>query len=605
MAELAPGAVFGEFRVEGLIAHGGMGIVYKARQERLGRLVALKVIAPHLALDEGFRERFRREAQMAAAIDHPNVLPIYAAGEIDDQPYLAMRYVEGTDLRAVIDRDAPLELGRVIDLLAQVAGALDAAHARGLIHRDVKPANILIDQGVPGREVVYLTDFGLTRGRTDTRLTQTGTWVGTVDYMAPEQFESRQADAGVDKYSLACVMYEALTGVRPFERDSDVQVMFAHIRDDPPAATQVRADLPAGVDDVMRTGMAKAPEDRFATCGALVDALRSTVSSGAPEAPAATAPAVPAVESTLTGPTPDTSEPVGAPLSGPSGTQVGPRTVVDGDSPSGGGVSPEPGGGGRKPWPTRKLVGVVGGAAALVVGVVAAAALTGGDDPTAGTTSIASTAVTTEATATTETATTDTTETTIADPDGFPPTTAEGVLAFATQPATGVVTYRVTGAGQRGTMRIAIDATRLGVLFRTGGTEVRLHTESGDTRWVCAKTRNQPLTCLNAQRLDADTRKGFEDTVGAFNKFLTNEGLQASFGPIVATGAEVYADREADREVACLEKRIGDELARLCTTQGGLVTNISVVASGQTFTFVATSLRRVTEADFLPPARLQ
>jgi serine/threonine protein kinase len=204
--DLPPGANFADFTIEGVLGRGGMGVVYRARQERLSRLVALKVIAPHLAHDVGFRERFRREAAMAAAIDHPSILPIYEAGEFAEQPFIVMRHVDGTDLKTLIERKGRLEPRRAVEVIADIAGALDAAHRRGLVHRDVKPANILIgDEG--DDEVVYLTDFGLTKGRGDERLTQTGKWVGTVDYMAPEQIEGKDIDGRADEYALAATAY--------------------------------------------------------------------------------------------------------------------------------------------------------------------------------------------------------------------------------------------------------------------------------------------------------------------------------------------------------------------------------------------------------------
>src|ERR671934_63624 len=217
-AELPVGSEFAGYRIEEVAARGGMGVVYRATQLRLGRTVALKLVTPTLARDESFRERFRREWMVAASIDHPNVIPVYEAGEEGDALFIAMRWVEGTDLRELIDSGA-LDPARAIHLVAQVASALDAAHARDLIHRDVKPANVL----VTAEDHVYLTDFGLTKHASSiSGLTRTGQWVGTVDYTAPEQIEGAPVTARTDVYSLGCVLFEALTGQTPYKRENDL-----------------------------------------------------------------------------------------------------------------------------------------------------------------------------------------------------------------------------------------------------------------------------------------------------------------------------------------------------------------------------------------------
>ena len=198
-----------------------MGIVYRARQQRPDRLVALKVIAPELAGDDAFRARFERESQLAASIEHPNVIPIYAAEDEGGVLYIAMRYVEGTDLGELVRGYGGLAPARAVRLIAQVAGALDAAHRAGLVHRDVKPANVLVAHPGPD-ESAYLTDFGLTRSvRSQSGMTRAGMVVGTYDYMAPEQFKGTGVDARTDVYALGCVLYESLTGVLPFPRDTD------------------------------------------------------------------------------------------------------------------------------------------------------------------------------------------------------------------------------------------------------------------------------------------------------------------------------------------------------------------------------------------------
>ncbi len=218
MAALSPGDVFGGYRIEAVAGRGGMGVVYRAVQLDLGRPVALKLIAADRAADPDFRERFQRESRMAAAIDHPNVVPVHGAGEEDGQLYLAMRYVRGTDLHALIKREGPLAPERAAAIVAQVASALDAAHAAGLVHRDVKPANVLLG-GSEREEHAYLSDFGLTRLlASETQLTETGQWMGTIDFSAPEQLSAHRIDARADVYSLGCVLHAALVGTPPFPR---------------------------------------------------------------------------------------------------------------------------------------------------------------------------------------------------------------------------------------------------------------------------------------------------------------------------------------------------------------------------------------------------
>jgi predicted Ser/Thr protein kinase len=273
------GTDLGPYRIEAVIGRGGMGVVYLAEERRLKRRVALKILPPGLADDADYRARFERESQMAAAIDDPNILPIYEAGEIDGVLFIAMRYVEGTDLEARL-RDGPLEPRQVVHLLGQVASALDAAHIRGLVHRDVKPGNVLIAAGHGDErgEHAYLTDFGLTKLRTqDTSLTRVGTIMGTLDTMAPEQLEGRDIDGAADQYALAAIAFRALTGKQPFERDSEAALITAILRDPPPSAFGARPDLPAAVDPVLARGMAKRPADRFANCAALVAELRSAL----------------------------------------------------------------------------------------------------------------------------------------------------------------------------------------------------------------------------------------------------------------------------------------------------------------------------------------
>jgi serine/threonine-protein kinase len=257
------------YRLEQIIGRGGMGIVYLAEQVHLGRKVALKVLPPKLAGDRVFRERFMRESRIAASLDHPNVIPIYDAGEGGGHLYIAMRHVEGPDLGRVLEREGHLSAGATLFILEQVAGALDAAHRRNLIHRDVKPANVLVDEEA---ERVYLTDFGVAKDRAGVGLTKTGFFVGTVAYAAPEQIEGGSLDGRADVYALGCLFYECLTGSPPFERDEEVAVMHAHLLDPPPLVTSRRPSLPQQLDHVVARAMAKSPEDRYATCSELVTA---------------------------------------------------------------------------------------------------------------------------------------------------------------------------------------------------------------------------------------------------------------------------------------------------------------------------------------------
>jgi serine/threonine-protein kinase len=265
MPDLLPGAEIAGCRIEAVAGRGGMGIVYRATQLSLGRPVAVKLIAPDRAGDPGFRERFERESRIAAAIDHPNVIPVYAAGEEGGHLYLVMRYVKGTDLQGLLAREHRLRPDQVAAIALQVGAALDAAHAVGLVHRDVKPANVLL-----GGEHAYLADFGLSQiVGSETRLTSTGQWIGTVDFMAPEQFSGDPVDARADSYALGCVLYTALTGATPYPRGTVPATMLAHMHDDPPRPTQVAPGVPTGFDRVIARALAKDPADRYLSAGDL------------------------------------------------------------------------------------------------------------------------------------------------------------------------------------------------------------------------------------------------------------------------------------------------------------------------------------------------
>ena len=268
MTELDTDPVIVGYRIEGLAGQGGMGIVYRATQLALGRPVALKLISPKLAADPLFRERFQRESRLAASIDHPNVIPVYEAGEANGSLFISMRWVEGYDLETLIRRGGGVEPERAARIVSQVAAALDAAHGRGLVHRDVKPANVLI---VGDRaDHVYLTDFGLVKRMSASgQLTKSGQLLGTIDYIAPEQIQGKGNDARTDVYSLGCVLFRCLTGRVPFDTDNEVAKIYAHLNEPPPKPSDVVQGLPFAVDEVVARAMAKEPEQRYASAGDL------------------------------------------------------------------------------------------------------------------------------------------------------------------------------------------------------------------------------------------------------------------------------------------------------------------------------------------------
>ena len=266
MPELHQGALLAGCRIEGVIARGGMGVVYRAVQLDLQRPVALKVITADRAGDPEFRERFTRESRMAAAIDHPNVVPVYAAGEDRGALYIVMRFVPGRDLHALIKDDGPLPAPRAAAIVAQVAAALDVAHAAGLVHRDVKPANVLLAAG--SGDHAYLSDFGLTRTLDPLEpLTDSGSWIGTVDFASPEQLAGERVDSRSDVYSLGCVLYAALTGVPPFPRETVPATLLAHLRDPVPRPSATGADQ--FFDRIVARALAKEPDDRYPSAGDL------------------------------------------------------------------------------------------------------------------------------------------------------------------------------------------------------------------------------------------------------------------------------------------------------------------------------------------------
>jgi serine/threonine-protein kinase len=270
--------------LEEQVGAGGMAVVYRGRDEVLGRLVAVKVLSPKLAADQDFRARFLRESRAIAAVDEPHVLPVYVAGDAGGVLYIATRFVAGGDLATVLQAgNGPLAPERVASLVEQVSAALDAAHAIGLVHRDVKPANVLIESMTGRAEHAYLSDFGLTKASSGaTGLTATGMFMGTPDYCAPEQILGGQVDGRADQYALACVAFNLLTGAVPFQRGDTLATLFAHVKDPVPAATAIRHDLPYPVDAVLARGMAKEPGQRYASCGEFAAALRGALVAAAP-----------------------------------------------------------------------------------------------------------------------------------------------------------------------------------------------------------------------------------------------------------------------------------------------------------------------------------
>jgi hypothetical protein len=283
--ELSDGDEFAGYRVERRLGRGGMGILYLAVEPGLERRVALKLIAPEAASDEVFARRFAEESRIAASIEHPNVVPIYAAGEEAGVPYIAMRYVAGADLARRLVREGRLLPQVAVDLIAQIGNGLDAIHAAGLIHRDVKPANVLLS-GDDGGDHAYITDFGVARNVvTESGLTQTGRFVGTLDYVAPEQISGGTIDARVDVYALGCLLFKLLTGEVPFPKEGDAARLFAHLNDPPPAPSLYVPELSMALDDVVIRAMSKGPDDRYPSAGDLGRAAQASLRGKRPAAP--------------------------------------------------------------------------------------------------------------------------------------------------------------------------------------------------------------------------------------------------------------------------------------------------------------------------------
>ena len=277
VAAVRSGGQIAGYRVEAEIGYGGMATVYRALDVKLGRRVALKILAPRLAEDDSFRRRFIHESRAAAAVDHPNIVPVFEAGDSGGVLFIAMRYVGTGDVRTLLERQGSLPVDRAVAICAQVASALDAASAHGLVHRDVKPANMLLAESAEGRaDHVYLSDFGLSKhSLAPSGLTATGQFMGTLDYVAPEQIEGRAVDGRADQYSLACAAVEMLTGAPPFRRDENIALMWAQLSESPPSLRERRPDLPEAIDRVMARALAKSPADRYPTCMDFAAALRA------------------------------------------------------------------------------------------------------------------------------------------------------------------------------------------------------------------------------------------------------------------------------------------------------------------------------------------
>jgi len=359
--ELSEGGEFAGYRIERRLGRGGMGVLYLALEPGLDRRVALKLIAPEAAADEVFAHRFAEESRIAASIEHPNVVPIYAAGEEGAVPFIAMRYVAGADLARRLAKVGRLDPPRAVELIAQIGGGLDAIHVAGLVHRDVKPANVLLS-GEEGGEHAYITDFGVARNvATESGLTQTGRFVGTLDYVAPEQISGGRVDARVDVYALGCLLFKLLTGEVPFPREGEAARLYAHLNDPPPAPSLYVPEIRMALDDVVIRAMSKSPDDRYPSAGDLGRAAQAALRGETPAVPERTVATGAAATRTAetAGPAPEPTAPTQA---------VGGGSATDATRPVDSGAN-------RRRW---AIAGALGVAAAIVVAIVLAS---GGGDP--------------------------------------------------------------------------------------------------------------------------------------------------------------------------------------------------------------------------------
>jgi serine/threonine-protein kinase len=377
---LAAGARIAGYRLEERIGQGGMAVVFRAHDERLDRTVALKLLAPALAGNQELQQRFISESRAAATIDDPHIVPVFAAGQADGLLFIAMRYVAGGDAHSLLRRDGPLPPDRVAAIVSPVASALDAAHRAGLVHRDVKPSNMLMDV-LPGRPVhVYLSDFGISKSVSATSgLTQAGAILGTLAYMSPEQVRSQPVDGRSDQYALACSAYELLAGTPPFRRDDPAALMYAQLSEPPPPLTVTRPDLAPDVDGVLARALAKAPDERYVSCGEFADALRGALglqsyrSGGEPVLAATPAAAVPH-------PPTEAAWPQTRVDAQPGGTAVDTAASNPAPAPGAGRVNAS---GGPVRHPRRLRRRIVAAAGAIAAAGVAAALLLGPGHPAA------------------------------------------------------------------------------------------------------------------------------------------------------------------------------------------------------------------------------
>jgi predicted Ser/Thr protein kinase len=377
------GSTFAGYSIEGVLGRGGMGVVYLAEQPELGRKVAIKVIAPALASDPDYLRRFKHESRLAAAIEHPNAIPIYEAGVAGEEiPYLVMRYVDGVDLATLIRREGKLDGARAARIVEQVSGALDEAHARGLVHRDVKPGNVIVEKR-RGSEQAYLTDFGLTKQMDATSgVTATGRWVGTIDYASPEQIRGEHVDARSDVYALGCVLFVALTGQLPFEREADVAKLYAHINDPAPAPSSVAQGVPPQLDAVVGRALEKKPDRRYPSAGDLGRAALASLTGsaiGEPERTVATGEAAPVPAVLADTPTVPSERPPEAataapPTDAPSPASTGAtaETLPPAEAPAPGPTEPTP-----PPAPPRRGAAGRGGRGRWVAGTAGVVAVAG------------------------------------------------------------------------------------------------------------------------------------------------------------------------------------------------------------------------------------
>jgi serine/threonine protein kinase len=364
LIELSEGDRFAGYRIERLLGRGGMGVLYLAMEPGLERRVALKLIAPEAAADEVFARRFAEESRIAASIEHPNVVPIYAAGEEDGVPFIAMRYVAGADLGKRLAREGRLEPSSAAALIAQVGNGLDAIHAAGLVHRDVKPANVLL-AATGGEDHAYITDFGVARNiATQSGLTQTGRFVGTLDYVAPEQISGGEVDARADVYALGCLLFKLLSGEVPFPKDGEAARLYAHLHDPPPAPSLFVPEIPMELDDVVIRAMSKEPGDRYPSAGDLGRAAVAALSGGSPELPERTVATGAAATRESATPEPPTVRLPDRPHSDPGASDFDHTR------------------GGSKSDARRRALGLAAAALAVVaMAIVAMLALAGGDEP--------------------------------------------------------------------------------------------------------------------------------------------------------------------------------------------------------------------------------